>query len=504
MFSKIDKQQIIQRSISIEQVISQIEFFKKGACFLNVVKAAIPGDGIEVLSEPDLHKLVKYFNTAICDKNVMKFVPASGAASRMFKSLFETLTNGPESDIDSIVAQVFTQLQSFAFYPDLVEKIRENGHDLNILLKDEQYQLIIKYIIGSEGLNYGNLPKGLLKFHTYEKWNRTSVEEHLVEGALYARNANGTVNVHFTVSPEHLKLFTELVQLVEHEYEEEFGVKYQVTYSIQKPSTDTIAVDENNQPCINAVGELVFRPGGHGALLENLNDLDADIIFIKNIDNVVPDSIKDETVTYKMALAGLLLKTQQQVFDYLRKLEADTNENLNAEIISFIETKIGIRFLDSFYAHSEQDKKELLFNILNRPMRVCGMVKNEGEPGGGPYWVLADDGFSSLQILESSQFNLADAAQQAIFNSATHFNPVDLVISTKNYRGEKFDLLQYRDPDSGFISIKSKDGKALKALELPGLWNGSMAFWNTIFVEVPIITFNPVKTINDLLRKEHQ
>ena len=355
-----------------------------------------------------------------------------------------------------------------------------------------------------KGLNYSSLPKGLLKFHTYDQWNRTSVEEHLVEGAMYAKNSDGKVNIHFTVSPEHLKLFTELIQLVSKEYEKKFDIIYNITFSIQKPSTDTIAVDDRNEPFLNSDGNLLFRPGGHGALLENLNDLNADVIFIKNIDNVVPDRIKNQTVTYKKALAGLLLKVQQQTFTYLKKLESGFDEKLISEIIPYIETKLGYHFSESLSDLSLLQKKNLLIDILNRPIRVCGMVKNEGEPGGGPYWVKSDEGSSSLQILESSQFNLKDHAQNEIFKKATHFNPVDLVITMRNYKGEKFNLLQYRDPETGFISIKSKDGKALKALELPGLWNGSMAFWNTIFVEVPMITFNPVKTINDLLRKEHQ
>lgn len=504
MFSKNDLLQIQQKGISLDQVNDQIEFFKKGFTYLNVVKAAIPGEGIEILNHAALDELIKIYETEICDKQIVKFVPASGAATRMFKSLFEILSKTPGSEYSTDVLQVFKKLDSFAFYPDLVEKIRQNGQDINVLLKNDQYQKIITYILNEEGLNYGNLPKGLLKFHTDDQWNRTSVEEHLVEGAMYAKNTDGKVNIHFTVSPEHLKPFTELINLVKKEYEKKFEVTYDISFSIQKPSTDTIAVYENNQPFLNNDGKILFRPGGHGALLENLNDIDADVVFIKNIDNVVPDHIKHQTVTYKKALAGLLLKLQQQVFTYLKKIEKGSDEKMNSEIISFIESKLGYRFSNILSDLTQSEISKVLFDVLNRPIRICGMVKNEGEPGGGPYWVKSQDGSISLQILESSQFNLDDQLQNEIFKKATHFNPVDLVISLRNFKGEKFNLMQYRDPDTGFISIKSKDGKALKALELPGLWNGSMAFWNTIFVEVPMITFNPVKTINDLLRKEHQ
>ena len=504
MFSKSDILQIKQKGISLDQANGQIEFFEKGFRYLNVVKAAVSGDGIEILHQNAIDELIKFYETEICDKQIVKFVPASGAATRMFKSLFETLSQPSGREMPTDVQHVFKKLDSFAFYPDLVEKIRQNGQDLNVLLKNDQYQKIISYILGEEGLNYGNLPKGLLKFHTYEQWNRTSVEEHLVEGALYAKNADSKVRIHFTVSPEHLKPFTELIQLVSKEYEKKFAIRYDISFSIQKPSTDTIAVDENNHPFLNNNGEILFRPGGHGALLENLNDLPGDAIFIKNIDNVVPDRIKSQTVAYKKAIAGLLLKIQQQTFSYLNEIEKGSDDKKNHEIKTFIESTLGYRFSDQLSGLSAREVSKLLFDVLNRPIRVCGMVKNEGEPGGGPYWIKSEDGSKSLQILESSQFNLDDSSQNEIFKKATHFNPVDLVITTRNYKGVKFNLLKYRDPNTGFISIKSKDGKALKALELPGLWNGSMAFWNTIFVEVPMITFNPVKTINDLLRKEHQ
>jgi hypothetical protein len=505
MLSEDNQLQLQQKGISIEEITNQIAFFKKGISYLHIVKPAIPGDGIEVLNDATIHEFVELYDKDGFDKNKIKFVPASGAASRMFKSLFEALSKTDIHELSKEVQHVLEHLKSFAFYPDLVEKLHQNGHDLQDLLKNRQYHTIISYILNKEGLNYGNLPKGLLKFHAYyESWNRTSVEEHLVEGALYAKNTNGVVNIHFTVSPEHLKLFSDLIQSVQPEYEKKFQVTYHISFSIQKPTTDTIAVDEHNQPFLSDDGKLLFRPGGHGALLDNLNDLDGDIIFIKNIDNVVPDRIKNQTILYKKALAGLLMKVQKQTFTYLQKMEQGADETQISEIIIFIEKNIGYRFPNQFLNQSMKEKTTKVFAILNRPIRICGMVKNEGEPGGGPYWVKSDDGSCSLQILESSQFNLHDHKQKEIFNKATHFNPVDLIISTKNYQNKKFQLLQYRDPDTGFISIKSKDGKALKALELPGLWNGSMAFWNTIFVEVPMITFNPVKTINDLLRKEHQ
>ncbi|MCD4720334.1 MAG: DUF4301 family protein, partial [Desulfobacula sp.] len=353
-------------------------------------------------------------------------------------------------------------------------------------------------------LDYGKLPKGLLKFHRYEHSNRVALEEHLVEAAMYGVSKNKKAYVHFTVSPEHLEKFKTQVDQVKDEYEKLFDITFEISYSVQKSSTDMIAVDMNNEPFREKDGSLLFRPGGHGALIENLNDLEADLIFIKNIDNVVPDRLKEITTTYKKVIGGLLLKLQSKTFEFLKELEKSESTNLIEKIEAFAQSDLNIKIPNGFNELGPDEKKSFLFRHLNRPIRICGMVKNEGEPGGGPFWVKNSKGEVSLQVVESSQVNASDEEQMKILQSSTHFNPVDLVCGTRNYKGESFDLHEFIDPETGFISIKSKDGKNLKAQELPGLWNGAMADWITIFVEVPIITFNPVKTVNDLLRPQHQ
>ncbi len=354
-------------------------------------------------------------------------------------------------------------------------------------------------------MNYGNLPKGLLTFHKYDHHSRTAVEEHLVEGSGYAANKGSVILIHLTVSPEHRNSFDQLLKKVQKKYEDEYKVRFEITYSVQKPSTDTLAIDDKNEPFRESDGSLHFRPGGHGALLENLNDIDADIVFIKNIDNVTHDRNKADTIRYKKALAGLLIHYQEKIFNYLNLLEKpkEISGKMLKEIADFLNEELGTTVNSRILQHPAE-AAVYLFKKLNRPIRVCGMVQNIGEPGGGPFWTLESDGSKSLQIVESSQVNLHDPEQAAILNSSTHFNPVDLVCGIKDFHGRKFNLMEYRDPETGFISKKFKNGKPLKALELPGLWNGSMARWNTIFVEVPINTFTPVKTVYDLLRPEHQ
>lgn len=505
MLSAVDIEQIRLKGLTSLDVNQQLEFFKKGIPYLNILKPATINDGICVPDEKHLADLITFFEENTVNKTLLKFVPASGAATRMFKSLFEQLARDSESDLSEELNTVIVSMRSFAFYDDLQAIVEKQALSFENLLKEKKVNKILEFLLSEKGLNYGNLPKGLLKFHNYEDDTRTAIEEHLVEGAVYAQNKDKTVNIHFTVSAEHLENFKELITSKISVYEKKFHVSYAVSFSVQKQSTDTIAADDRNLPFRDENGKLVFRPGGHGALLDNLNELDADVIFIKNIDNVVPDKLKNDTIRYKKALAGLLIKIQAQLFDFLRQLENNVPDaGLNALIIKYVEDHTGYIFSDSFFKLPDTVQRDNLFQILNRPIRVCGMVKNQGEPGGGPFWVKADDGSASLQILESSQFNMNDATQKEILLKSTHFNPVDLIVSFKDYKGKKFDLLKFRDPQTGFISLKSKDGKALKAFELPGLWNGSMAFWNTIFVEVPVSTFNPVKTINDLLRFEHQ
>lgn len=380
--------------------------------------------------------------------------------------------------------------------------MKNEGKDITALLSAGSYKAIVRNLLKPEGLNYGSLPKGLLKFHKYEDFSRTPVEEHLQEGYLYARNGGGEVNIHFTVSPEHRALFEELISKRKGEFEKNLPAVYNISFSEQKPSTDTIAVDADNEP-FRENGQLLFRPGGHGALIENLNDLDADIVFIKNIDNTVPDKYKGTETKYKKILAGVLVETQRKIFEYLRLIDSGkyTHDEL-LEILHFLQNTLNVKNPDTKLL---EDAELVLYlkRKLDRPCRVCGMVRNVGEPGGGPFLAVNSDGTISPQILESSQIDMSDPDKKDMFQKGTHFNPVDIVCSLKDYRGYRFNLKEHVDYNTGFISIKSKNGRELKALELPGLWNGAMSDWNTIFVEVPIKTFNPVKTVNDLLREQH-
>ncbi|WP_373725372.1 DUF4301 family protein [Bacteroides heparinolyticus] len=505
MITPQDKELLKSKGISEEQIAEQLACFKKGFPYLKLSAAASVEKGILT---PDTNEQKEYLDAwegyRQTDKVVVKFVPASGAASRMFKNLFEFLGadyNVPQTSFEKMF---FEKIEDFAFYDDLNMACRKTvGEDVPALLASGNYKAIVAALLEAAGLNYGALPKGLLKFHKYEDGNRTPLEEHLVEGALYAANKNGKVNVHFTVSPEHRTLFRTLVDAKAMAYAQKYGVDYNVTFSEQKPSTDTIAVDMENNLFRDA-GKLLFRPGGHGALIENLNDLDADVIFIKNIDNVVPDRLKGDTVLYKKLIAGVLVTLQQRAFAYLRLLDSGryTHEQI-LEVLQFLQKQLYCKNPEI----KDLEDAELVIYLkekLNRPMRVCGMVKNVGEPGGGPFLAYNSDGTVSLQILESSQIDMDDPAKKEMFEKGTHFNPVDLVCAVRDYKGHKFDLVKYVDKATGFISYKSKNGKDLKALELPGLWNGAMSDWNTIFVEVPLSTFNPVKTVNDLLREQHQ
>ncbi len=506
MLTPQDKELLKKKGISEEQIATQLACFEKGFPYLKLFSAASVENGILA---PDTDGQKKYLDAweayTQTDKVVVKFVPASGAASRMFKNMFEFLGaeyDTPQTDFEK---KFFDRIEHFAFYGDLNEACQKNtGKDIPALTSEGNYKAIVASLLEAAGLNYGALPKGLLKFHRYEDGSRTPVEEHLVEGALYAANKNGKVNIHFTVSPEHRILFKALVEEKASKYAKKYGVDYNVTFSEQKPSTDTIAADMDNKPFRDDKGSLVFRPGGHGALIENLNDLDADIIFIKNIDNVVPDKLKGDTVLYKKLLAGVLVALQQKAFAYLQLLDTGkyTHEQI-LEILQFLQKQL---YCKNPEVKNLEDAELVIYlkKKLNRPMRVCGMVKNVGEPGGGPFLAYNPDGTISLQILESSQIDMADPEKKAMFEEGTHFNPVDLVCAVRDYKGHKFDLTNYVDKATGFISRKSKNGKDLKALELPGLWNGAMSDWNTVFVEVPLTTFNPVKTVNDLLREQHQ
>lgn len=498
------KEQIIAQGMNAETVASQIENFKNGFPFLNIAGPATPGDGINVLTEKELKHFMDTYPAKASKIDVVKFVPASGAASRMFKDLFGFLEGDGDISKSSFVQKFMDNIEKFAFYDDLNKVLKDQGTSINDCLDRKDFKAILSALLDGNGLSYGTLPKGLLRFHTYTNDRRTPANEHMVEGMQYAVGKDNTIQIHFTVSPEHEPKFKEEVAKILPEIERSSGLKFEISYSQQKKATDTIAVDMENQPFKEEDGSILFRPAGHGALLDNLNDISADLIFIKNIDNVVPDRLKPETKRYKIAIGGLLLQIQDQVFKALKALNSTIDQKSVKQAKEVFTTIVGAKIPESFEDYSLEKKGSYLQAKLNRPIRVCGMVKNTGEPGGGPFWIKEDDGSQSLQILETAQIDLEDPKSKAFMEASTHFNPVDLVCGTRSYTGENFDLMKYRDMKTGFITEKSKSGRELKALELPGLWNGAMAGWNTIFVEVPLITFNPVKTVNDLLRDEHQ
>lgn len=505
MLSTNDLNQIQQRGITEQQVEHQLEQIKEGFPFLCIEAAAAIGHGIIAPDEAQRDKYVADWKQYLEEGHkVVKFVPASGAASRMFKNLFAFLSADYDVPTTDFEKQFFDNIKKFAFKKELCAKCKANtGLSVCKLIEAGRYKDVVANLLEAKGLNYGQLPKGLLLFHNYEEGPRTPMEEHLVEAALYA-SSDGEANIHFTVSHEHLELFKGKVAEKLESFEKLYNIRLNVSFSEQKPSTDTIAANPDNTPFHNEDGSLLFRPGGHGALIENLNEIDADVVFIKNIDNVVPDRLKADTVTYKQVIAGILVSLQQKAFEYLRVLDSGTyNHEKLEEIIRFLQRDLCCRRADI----KELEDADLVIYLrkkLNRPMRVCGVVKNVGEPGGGPFLTYNSDGTVSLQILESSQIDKNNKQYMDMFAQGTHFNPVDLVCATKDYKGNDFDLPKYVDPKTGFISNKSKNGKELKALELPGLWNGAMSDWNTVFVEVPLSTFNPVKTVNDLLRDQHQ
>ena len=509
MFTEKDQNKIMAKGITEAIVTEQINIFKHGYPPIKITEASTVKNGIKDLTDNELSHLVAYYEDNSERLKTVKFVPASGAASRMFKYLFEILNayDGSEKEYLKIMENrsfgsfynLFHNLRNFAFFNDLEDVLRSKKSSYDDILKRKDILSLLQNLLTAEGLNYANLPKGLLKFHKQDKGARTPVEEHLVEGALYAGNGK-KVNLHFTVSESHLDLFKIHLKKVVGGYEEKFKIKYNIDFSIQKPSTDTIAVDLENNPFRDAAGNMVFRPGGHGALLQNLNEISADLVFVKNIDNVVQDRLKRDTILYKKALAGLLIQLRKETFDWIKKLDKQSTSKDIHKAIVFISDGLNNKVPEGFEERAEAEQINFLLEKLNRPIRVCGIVKNEGEPGGGPFWVVNADNSLSLQIVESSQI---DEDKKDLMKKATHFNPVDLVCSLSDYRGKQFDLNKYTDPNTGFISGKSLAGRDLKALELPGLWNGAMANWNTVFVEVPVSTFAPVKTVNDLLKEDH-
>jgi hypothetical protein len=518
IFTSQDIRQIRNHGLSVDEAQRHISLFKMPPPYLNLVGACTPGNGIKVIPREEIQGLIALHEAEAMKGRCLKFVPASGAASRMFKTLFQYLNHESEVTKQVIAKQVqegrtgaqelfefMEGIHKFAFFKDLESVMSQKGFNFDELVETGRFTDIIRYLLSESGLNYGGLPKALLSFHDYEQKTRTAFEEHLIEAASYIVNKNGQCVLHFTVSREHLEAFETMIEEIMPYYQEKFDTIFDVTFSVQKRSTDTIAVDLKNRPFREDNGRLLFRPGGHGALIENLNDLNGDIVFIKNIDNVVPDRLKPETFKWKKILCGYLIHLQKKVFNYMeRLLSGNADETFLEHVAEFVRDDLCVDIPATVDNASLDAKRSFFMEKLNRPIRICGMVKNEGEPGGGPFWVKDPTNVMSLQIVETAQIDHGSNEQQAILSSSTHFNPVDLVCGVRNCEGKPFDLRQYVDRNAVFISKKSKDGKELKALEHPGLWNGGMARWLTLFMEVPAITFNPVKTVNDLLREEHQ
>lgn len=511
-----DRQQLRRLGIAIDQVRRQIAHFVKPCAYMRLNRPCSLEDGIVLTRHREREKYLQLHARAAAAGRFCKFVPASGAATRMFQVLHQVFDSSGDSleDIRQTAAsgdataeaflRLLTAIRSLPFYTDLKEVMARDGLSPETVLEQGGVNLLLQYLLTERGLNYASLPKGLLKFHCYPNGCRTSFEEHLCEAAHDLCAPGGTCRVHFTISPEYEQKFNQLVQEVRPRYEKQFGVHYEIEFSFQSPSTDTLAVDADNQPFRDPQGDLLFRPGGHGALLPNLSELQADLVFIKNIDNVAPDHRKEPVLYWHKILGGYLVHLQQEVHHWLRVLRAPVPEEQLKEVEEFCRGRLFITLPDTYPSWPVRDKQAFLSSKLRRPLRVCGMVPNTGEPGGGPFWVEGPDGTLSLQIVEKAQVDFSDPGQEAIWQAATHFNPVNLVCAMRDEEGNPFDLHQYVDEDACFISEKSKDGRVLKALELPGLWNGAMADWITVFVEVPGSTFNPVKTVADLLRPEHQ
>jgi len=512
MFTQKDIQQITNCGLTIEKVKAQIEVIKSGMSYSNLIAAANIGSGILKIDEKIEQDYISFFDSKRNDLSVVKFVPASGAATRMFQFLFEFLKDfdSEKESLESYITknknlEVFLKgLEKFPFFEDVIFKIHEIISNFNDLHYGDRSIEFVKTMLDKTGLNYSFYPKGLLPFHKYQTQVSTAFEEHLMEGSLYA-SSNNKATLHFTISDDHKKMFMDELEYIIEDIEDKTNIKFNVSFSFQSQATNTIAITVKDELYRDEDGNLLFRPSGHGALIQNLNALDFDLIFIKNIDNIVVFEKNKKASEYKKLLAGVLLKIQEQAFKYLKKLD---NDSISEDEISFIEifaiNSLNVELNDAYSHLSVKEKTTYLYDKLNRPIRVCGMVKNEGEPGGGPFWVRDDNGHVSLQIIEFAQIDIADKGQNEIVKNATHFNPADLVCGVKNYKGKKFDLTKYVDHKAAFITIKSQNGVDIKALELPGLWNGSMAHWNTIFVETPISTFNPVKTVNDLLKPAHQ
>jgi nicotinamide riboside kinase len=511
--SSLDFVQIYERGIPFENFEKQLNMFKNGISKIVLVEPATLFKGILKLSDLDFRQKATLFDLHKSDFKLIKFVPASGAASRMFKFLndflneYNILNESINAYInrkkDNELAIFIVGMDKFSFFEAVHDKLKEEFIDFDSLSRDYKNYYFIKLLLDPDYFDFSNKPKGILPFHKYLINIATPIEEHLYECGYYS-SSNGNSHLHFTVSEAHQNQFENIIDSIKSKVEKESETFINVSYSYQNKGTDTVAVDVSNNPIRNENGDLFFRPGGHGALIENLNDLDADIVFVKNIDNVILHN-NESIALYKKALAGILVELQQKIFSYLRRVDANSIEEEEIlEVIDFLKENLNVEMKNDFEKLSFENKLCVIKEALNRPIRICGMVKNEGEPGGGPFWVISNNGRITLQIVESSQVDLNNDAQVRIMAAATHFNPVDLVCGIKNYKKEKFDLTQFVDHDSGFILERNRAGKQIKTYELPGLWNGAMANWLTIFVQVPLITFNPVKTVNDLLKDAHQ
>ncbi|WP_298556540.1 DUF4301 family protein [uncultured Algibacter sp.] len=514
MFTEKDIKQIKSKGITLDEVNAQVSRLKDGMSFSDLVAAATIGKGIEQYDDNETKEFIELYEAKLNELSTVKFVPASGAATRMFKFLFQFLQNFKpskesikkyaERKNDNLIEIFFNKLEAFPFYKAVIAKIKKTNPDFDDLSEREKQLLFVKTMLDADGLNYSFLPKGLLPFHKYPEQVKTAFEEHLFESTLYS-SSNGKSNLHFTVSEKHHLYFKKELSDVQDYLESKTNTTFNVSYSYQKEATETVALTLKDKVFRNEDGSILFRPAGHGALLENLNDLDNDVIFIKNIDNIVVADRNVEVSNYKKLLAGVLIEAQEKVFSYLKKLDDGNLEDADFKVMAlFLQYRLNVPISIDFERFSYEEKSEYLKQKLNRPIRVCGMVKNQGEPGGGPFWVKDEDGNVSLQIVEFAQINFGKRDQQGIVYKATHFNPTDLVCGVKDYKGKKFDLMQFVDPEAAFITQKTQNGVDIQALELPGLWNGSMAYWNSIFVEVPLETFNPVKTVNDLLKPVHQ
>lgn len=506
MFTKKNRQQIKSHGLSEAEILCQLKTFKEGIPSVHLAEAATEYNGIEVLSEQQQNEFVVLFEKNKDNLELLKFVPASGAATRMFGFLYrfleeydfetqdidEFLRNGNHRDLDVFIAEI----DKFPCFDWVQQSLQKKYHDFREFNRGKQLYFFVREMLSETGLNLNNTPKGLVPFHKYGKNSVTAFEEQLFEAAFYA-SSKGIAKLHFTISEEHREIFKNSFEEIRERLEKSTGVKFNILYSFQRQETDTVAATPENELFLDENGNLVFRPSGHGALLQNLNKVDADIVFIKNIDNVVTEKYIETIAFQKKVLAGKLISLQQKIFGFVKKFH---KENVPEAILN--ETAVFIS--EALHIKNIPINKGAILEILERPVRVCGMVENTGAPGGGPFFVKNKNGTFSLQIVEMAQIETNNPQQKAILDSATHFNPVDLVCGVRNYKGEKYDLTKYTNPDSGFISNKTYNGKPIKALELPGLWNGAMANWNTVFVEVPLATFNPVKTINDLLNNAHQ